>query len=70
MIDGTLFELSDNGWVIWMSTMGLWTLMQIMMILAQAAKDRSARVPSGRPLAIKRRDTERDESTHRRSERR
>jgi hypothetical protein len=66
MIDGTLFELSDNGWVIWMSVMGLWTSMQIMMIFAQAAEDRSARVSSSRPLACKQRDPERDESKHRR----
>jgi hypothetical protein len=64
MIDGTLFELSDNGWVIWMSVMGIWTLMQIMMILAQAANESSAQAPSRRLLAVKQRDRERDESTH------
>jgi hypothetical protein len=50
-----------------MSVMGLWTLMQIMMIFARAAEDRSARISSGRPLAYKQRDRERDESTDRHS---
>ena len=64
MIDGTLFDLSDNGWLIWMSVMGLWTSMQVLMILAKAANDSSDQVPSRRLLAVKQRDRERDESTH------
>jgi hypothetical protein len=64
MIDGTLFDLSDNGWLIWMSVMGLWTSMQIVMILAQTDRERSARVPSRQPLAYKQRDAERDRRTH------
>jgi hypothetical protein len=64
MIDTTLFELSDNGWLIWMFLMGLWTSMQVLMILAKAANDSSDQVPSRRLLAVKQRDRERDESTH------
>jgi len=62
MIDTTFFELSDNGWLIWMLLMGLWTSMQVLMILAKAANDRSDGVPSRR-LAYKQRAPERDEGT-------
>jgi hypothetical protein len=70
MIDVDLLNLSDNGWVIWMGIMGLWTTMQILIIVAQATKDSSASPSANRPRAFEQRDSERDENTRRRSERR
>jgi hypothetical protein len=64
MIDTTLFELSDNGWLIRMFLMGIWTSMQVLMIFAKAANEGSDQARARRLLAVKQRERERDESAH------
>ena len=40
MTEGTLFELTENGWVVWFCMMGLWTVMQVLFNLARTVHDR------------------------------
>ena len=39
MTEGTLFELTQNGWVVWLCMMGLWTVMQVLFNLALTVRD-------------------------------
>lgn len=40
MTNATLFELTQNGWVIWFCMMGLWTTMQILFNIGQTVRNR------------------------------
>ncbi len=39
MTEGTLFELTQNGWSVWFCAMGLWTVMQVLLNLARTVRD-------------------------------
>jgi hypothetical protein len=39
MTEGTLFELTQNGWTVWVCTMGLWSIMQVLFNLARTVRD-------------------------------
>ena len=40
MTERTLFELTQNGWVVWFCMMGLCTVMQVLFNLALNISDR------------------------------
>ena len=40
MTEGTLFELTQNGWVVRFCMMGLSTVMQVLFNLALTVRDR------------------------------
>ncbi|HWZ71972.1 MAG TPA: hypothetical protein VN326_10930 [Casimicrobiaceae bacterium] len=39
MTEETLFELTQNGWVVWFCLMGLWTVMQVLFNDARTVRD-------------------------------
>ena len=39
MTEGTLFALTDQAWVIWFFTMGMWTISQVLFNLARTVRD-------------------------------
>ena len=39
MTEATLFELTQNGWVVWFCMMGLWTIMQVFFNVARTVRD-------------------------------
>jgi hypothetical protein len=40
MTEGTLFELTQSGWVVWFCFMALWTVLQVLFNLALTVRDR------------------------------
>jgi hypothetical protein len=38
MMEGTLFELTQNGWTVWFCMMGLWTAMQVLVNVARTVR--------------------------------
>jgi hypothetical protein len=39
MTEGTLFELTQNGWTVWFCAMGLWTVAQVLFNVARTVRD-------------------------------
>ncbi len=39
MTEATLFELTQNGWVVWFCMMGLWTIMPVFFNVARTVRD-------------------------------
>jgi hypothetical protein len=40
MTEASLFELTQNGWVVWFCMMGLWSIMQVLVNVARTVRDR------------------------------
>jgi hypothetical protein len=39
MTEGSLFELTQNGWTVWFCMMGLWTVLQVLVTTARTVRD-------------------------------